>query len=108
MNISSQNMQQRVNLALKIGWYINMPFIEHGDDSKHLSAPKHFECRDYAAIWNKFVLKQGKISIPSYFNDDYVLTTGKWNDEHFFNTDRLQVAHYYVPFKEKKLLKSRV
>lgn len=104
LNLSSQNIQQRVNLALKLGWFISQPYIDKGSDSKFLCAPKHFKCNDYAATWKEFILKQGKILIPHYFEDDYVMTTGEWNEQEFFNTDLLQTPYYRIHPKNKKSL----
>ena len=71
-----ENMQQRVDLALVLGWKIK----NHGD-VKVLSAPKHFACSTYASHIKNYDLKQGKIVIPDFFNDDYIMTTGTWCEE---------------------------
>jgi len=71
LNCNINNMQDRVNLALKIGWTI--------DDNAVLRPPKHFECSEYIVIGKSYSLEQGQVTIPHYFNDDYIMTTGNWN-----------------------------
>lgn len=67
---SSSYMQRRVNLGLKLGWK-----IIH-DDSNTLVPPNHFKCDQFGATWKSYVLEQGSILIPDYFEDDYIMVTG--------------------------------
>jgi hypothetical protein len=71
------NIQDRVDLGLKIGWKI---LKNKGTGTYTLSAPERFECKNFASIWTSYELKQGKILIPNYFLNDYIMTTGTWKE----------------------------
>lgn len=85
LKCDAQHMQERVDLALKLGWTI--------DSDGYLSAPKHFECCQYGTILKVYPLKQGQVHIPHYFDDDYVMTTGTWKEQVF--DDNVRIQEYY-------------
>jgi hypothetical protein len=75
MALHCKNIEERIHLALKLGWTIK---------SNVLLPPKHFECskNQWAAIYEKVDIHNSVLSMPHWFNDDFVLTTGSRNDIH--------------------------
>jgi hypothetical protein len=72
MALNCKNLNERIHLALKLGWTIK---------SNILIPPKHFECsqNQWAAVYEH---DNSKLIIPHWFHDDFVLATGSRNDIH--------------------------
>ena len=66
-------LEERVNLALKLGWSI--------EKNLTLTPPKKFDCANWASIFTQYKLPHGNILIPEYFFNDTVLIIGTRGDE---------------------------